>query len=56
MTSEDPRKRADDTFQTIPMKKNPEPLTDSNRKIQVKEGTLSQPCPKGENDLGWDMK
>jgi hypothetical protein len=22
----------------------------------VKEGTLSQPCPKGENDLGWDMK
>jgi hypothetical protein len=35
------------------MVKHPPRITVSNTKIQLEEGILSQPCPKGENDLGW---
>ena len=35
------------------MAKHPPRITVSNTKIQLQEGILSQPCPKGENDLGW---
>ena len=35
------------------MTKHPTRITVSNTKIQLEEGILSQPCPKGENDLGW---
>ncbi len=35
------------------MVKHPPRITTSNTKIQLMEGALGQPCPKGENDLGW---
>ena len=35
------------------MVKHPPRITVSNTTIQLEEGILSQPCPKGENDLGW---
>ena len=35
------------------MAKHPPRITASNTKILLQEGILSQPCPKGEDDLGW---
>jgi hypothetical protein len=37
------------------MVKHPPGVTVSNMKVQLREGVwaLSQPCPKGEDDLGW---
>jgi hypothetical protein len=36
------------------MSKHPPRVSASNTKIQLdREGILSHPCPKGENDLGW---
>ena len=35
------------------MVSHPPRITASNTKIQLIEGTLGQPCPKGENNLGW---
>ena len=35
------------------MAKHPPRITVSNTKIHLEEGILGQPCPKGENDLGW---
>ena len=35
------------------MTNHPPRITSSNTKIQLRKGTLDQPCPKGEDDLGW---
>jgi hypothetical protein len=35
------------------MTNHPPRITASNTKIQLREGALDQPCPKGEDDLGW---
>ena len=35
------------------MAKHPPRITASNTKILLQEGILSQPCPTGEDDLGW---
>jgi hypothetical protein len=35
------------------MVKHPPRIIVSNTKIHLEEGILSQPCPKGEKDLGW---
>ncbi len=38
----------------LPLMTNHAPrITVSNTKIQLREGALDQPCPKGEDDLGW---
>jgi hypothetical protein len=35
------------------MVNHPPRITESNTKIQLREGALDKPCPKGEDDLGW---
>ena len=35
------------------MVNHPPRITVSNTKIQLREGALDEPCPKGEDDLGW---
>jgi hypothetical protein len=35
------------------MVNHPQRITVSNAKIQLMEGDLDQPCPKGEDNLGW---
>ena len=35
------------------MANHPPRITASNTKILLQEGILSQPCPTGEDDLGW---
>jgi hypothetical protein len=46
----------DSTWEPNPlplMVRHPPRITSSNTKIRLKEDILSQPCPKGENDMGW---
>ncbi len=35
------------------MTNHPPRITVSNTRIQLLEGSLGHPCPKGEDDLGW---
>jgi hypothetical protein len=57
METSDRNKTEDITWEPDPlplMTNHPPRVTVSNTKIQLdREGTLSQTCPKGENDLGW---
>jgi hypothetical protein len=51
-----PESGEDTTWELNPlplMVQHPPRITVSNTKIQLEEGILSQPYPKGENDLGW---
>ena len=56
MMEESEETRTDTTWEPNPpplMTTHPPRITASNTKIQLTEGALSQPCPKGEDNLGW---